>query len=450
MRPPDPLTWAVAGFLAGYFLLPNAPCHAGWLGGVVVPALIWHRTRVRSEWGGLLGAPAAWLAVYFGLAVLQHPPPGGLEGLRLVAVALVGMASVMVVVAAVAAVARRSDSLVICQRWCVVAAVVAAVTSLFIFYGLNGGMSFGERLRNWFVHGGQHPVPTAITFGFAAIWAGLGLARSATLATAWRWGIVLFVLNMAVAFCQSRGASLALLVATICLAAVVRRKRALLPLLWVVLALVTFHFLSQHWAERAARAALYPGRMVVPAAPTLKTGSRLPDNGLSHWVERGDAGRINLYRVLLQRIEEPSQRFWGKGWWHEHSAAEELKWPATHPHSVLVATHYHGGQAALVGLLFLGVLVLGRAFEVWRGGLGLEGLILFVYGSTALLFDGESLATLFTQPRFESLVFWIPAGIAAGRFAALREAARSGAPRVAAAPADPHAPAEPALTSAAS
>jgi len=124
--------------------------------------------------------------------------------------------------------------------------------------------------------------------------------------------------------------------------------------------------------------------------------------------------------VLLGRIEEPSQRFWGKGWWHEHSAVADVQWPATHPHSVLVATHYHGGQIALVGLLFFGGLVLSRAFEVWRGGLGLEGLVLFVYGSTALVFDGEALTTVFTEPRFESLVFWVPVGIVAGRYAVLQ------------------------------
>ena len=83
-----------------------------------------------------------------------------------------------------------------------------------VFYGLTPGVGFGERLCNVFVHGGQHPVPTAITFGFAAVWAGLGLAASSSHRTAWGWGTVLFLLNLAVAFCQSRGASLALLVAT--------------------------------------------------------------------------------------------------------------------------------------------------------------------------------------------------------------------------------------------
>lgn len=447
-RTGDWLAWAVAGFLAGYYLMPGAWFHGGWLWGLVVPAMIWHRSRDRGGWGGMMGASAAWLGLYLALAVVQHPPRLDGAGLEAAVEALVGVASVLIVVLAVAMAARRGGSLVVCQRWCVSAALVAAVTSLIIFYGVNGGMSFGERLRNWFVHGGQHPVPTAITFGFAAMWAGLGLARSVTLPMAWRWGVVVFVLNMAVAFCQSRGASLAMLVATLLLAAVVRRKRAALPLLWVVLALVTFHFLSLHWAERAALAERFPGRMVVPAAPAVDSGSRLPENGLGHWVERGDAGRLNLYRVLLNRIEEPSQRYWGKGWWDEHSAADEVKWPATHPHSVLVATHYHGGQVVLVGLLFFGAFVLSRAFEVWRGGLGLEGLVLFVYGSTALVFDGEALTTLFTEPRFESLVFWVPVGIAAGRYAAMQAAAPAAEPSPASQQTRP--PADPALTSAAS
>lgn len=413
-------TVAVAGFLAGYYLMPGAWWHGFWLGGAVVPALLLHRRRGRSDHGGILGAAAVWLAVFLGLAVANHPPPASGEGGRLLLEAVAGLLGVLALTSAVALAAQSGRGLAACQRWCVAAALVAAVTSLVIFYGVNAGASFGERLRNWFVHGGQHPVPTAISFGFAAVWAGLGLARSATLAAAWRWGSVLFVLNLAVAFGQSRGASLAMLAATGLLAVVVRRKRAALPLLWVVLALVVFHFLSQRLAERAALARQFPGRVVVPAASADPLDRRLPDNGLGRWVERGDGGRLTLYRHLLQRIEEPSQRFWGKGWWHEHSAAADVKWPATHPHSVLVATHYHGGQVALVGLLFFGVLVLSRAFESWRGGFGLDGLVLFFYGTTALVFDGEALTSLFTEPRFESLVFWVPVGLVAGRYAALR------------------------------
>jgi len=424
--PGDWLTLAAAGFLAGFYLLPGAWWHGGVVFLGVVPALIWHRNRGRPDHGGLIGATSVWLAICLAIAIAQHPPPATADGWRLVAEAVVGLLAVMVVVVAMAAIARHGGSLRVCQRWCVTAALIAAVTSLVIFYGVNAGTSFGERLRNWFVYGGQHPVPTAITFGFAAVWAGLGLARSGTRVSAWRWGLVLFVLNMAVAFCQSRGASLAMLVATVLLAVVVRRKRAALPLLWVVLALVAFHFLSQHWAERSTRAREFPGRMVVPAAPP-STRVRLPDNGLNHWLERGDAGRINLYQLLLRRIDDPSQRFFGKGWWHEHSAAAEVGWPATHPHSVLVATHYHGGQIAVVGLFFLGALVLSRGFEVWRGGLGLDALVLFVYGSTALLFDGEGLTTLFTEPRFESLVFWVPVGLTAGRYAALQMAGQPAA-----------------------
>jgi|GEM_PF-861232 len=416
----DWLVPAVAGFLAGYYLFPGAWWHGLWLWGAVLPGLVWHRWRGALDFGGVVGAAAVWLAGYLLLAVIQNPPGADGDGARRLLEASTGLLGVLVLVGAMAAAAQTKGGLAACQKWCVAAAMLAAVTSLVIFYGVNAGASFGERLRNWFVHGGQHPVPTAISFGFAAIWAGLGLARSATLASAWRWGGVLFVLNLAVAFCQSRGASLAMLVATILLAVLVRRKRAVLPLFWVVLALVAFHFLSQNLAARAALARQHPGLVVVPAASANPFDSRLPENGLSHWVERGDAGRLNLYRLLLQRIEEPSQRFWGKGWWDEHSAAAEVRWPATHPHSVLVATHYHGGQVALVGLLFFGVLALSRAFEVWRGGLGLEGLVLFVYGTTALVFDGEALTTLFTEPRFESLVFWVPVGLIAGRYAALR------------------------------
>lgn len=407
---------AMAVFLAGYYLFPGAWWHGLWLWGMLLPCWCWHRWRVGGGSGGVMGAAATWLGVYFLLAVVQHPP--GLEvaaRLRMVE-AVAGLAGVLTLVAAMAASVQTAHGLRTCQRWCVAAAVVAAVTSVVVFYGLTPGVGFGERLCNVFVHGGQHPVPTAITFGFAAVWAGLGLAASSSHRTAWGWGTVLFLLNLAVAFCQSRGASLALLVATIFLAVLVRRKRAALPLVWVVLALVSFHFLSRHLAVRAARAEA-DGAVAVPGQAVPR---RLPENGLGRWVERGDAGRLDLYRLLLRRIDEPSQRFWGKGWWHEHSGAAELRWPATHPHSVLMATHYHGGQVVLVGLFFFGALVLSRAFEVWRGGLGLEGMVLFVYGSTALVFDGEALTTVFTEPRFESLVFWVPVGLIAGRYGAMQ------------------------------
>lgn len=385
---------------------------------VVLPAALWARMRRRAdglpETRGVAAAVAAWLAGFCLLSLAQHPAAGREKWPLLLGMAL-DVAGVALLVCAVARATAETEGTRFLQRCCVAAAVLAAVVSVFIFYGLNGGVTFGARLRNWFVHGGQHPVPTAITFGFAALWAGLGLARSANRAAAWGWGLSLFGLNVAVAFSQSRGASLALLAATVVLALVVRRKRAWFPLAFVLLALGTFHFLSPHLAERARLAKLNPGQTVVPASPATARDARVPPNGLKRWVERGDAGRFNLYQLLLRRQDGPADLFFGKGWTAAHSGERELGWPATHPHSVLVSTYYHGGQFALVGLIFFLAFLFARAVELWRAGLGVDCLVLLCYGCVALTFDGESLTTIFTEPRFESLVFWVPVGLVAGR-----------------------------------
>jgi hypothetical protein len=418
MAKPHPswLLVVVAGFLAGYFLLPGGWWREVWLWALILPAVVFERRRPTppsslTSGGGPLAVTVGWLLGFWLLTVAQH----GWPGMTAVAGAARDVAGVVLLVRAVAWAAPTVQQAALMQRWCVGAAVLAALVSLAVFYGFNGATSFGERLRNWFVHGGQHPVPTAMTFGFAAMWAGLGLASSGSRRAAWGWGTALLLLNVAVACGQSRGASLAMVTASLLLAGIVRRKRACLPLLFVVAALVCFHLLSPHLAPRAEASRRHPGETLVPAASANPYDARLPRNGLQNWVERGDAGRLALYRLLLKRLDLPADRFLGKGWFAPHSGAAELGWPATHPHSVLMSTLYHGGQIAVVGLAFLAVFMFTKAISLFRRGLGPDTLVMLCYGSVALLFDGESLTSLFTQPGFESLVFWVPVGLIAAR-----------------------------------
>jgi hypothetical protein len=417
---PPWLVLAVTGFIAGYFLLPGSWWREVWLWALILPAVVFERRRPRTASfltldGGVLAVTVAWLLGFWLLTVAQH----GWPGLTAAAGAVRDITGVILLVRAVAWTSPTMTQAALIQRWCVGAAGLAALVSLAIFYGFNGGTSFGERLRNWFVHGGQHPVPTAMTFGFAALLAGLGLACSESRRAAWRWGAALLLLNAAVACGQSRGASLAMVASSLLLAGIVRRKRACLPLLFVVAALASFHLLSPHLASRAEASRRHPGQPLVPAAAADPYDPRLPRNGLQNWVERGDAGRLALYRLLLQRLDLPADRFLGKGWFAPHSGAAELGWPATHPHSVLMSTLYHGGQIAVVGLAFLAAFLFTKAISLFRHGLGADPLVMLCYGSVALLFDGESLTSLFTQPGFESLVFWVPVGLIAGRCAML-------------------------------
>ena len=302
------------------------------------------------------------------------------------------------------------------RRLCVRVAIISAVVSLAVFWGVNGGAHFGERLRNWFVHGGQHPVPTAIGWGFAAVWAGTGFVNAATNRRRLRWAVAIGILAFAMCCCQSRGGALASTAGFGMLALAGRSRRAWIPLLIAVAAALSFHGLSGALAWRAEQAARNPTRQLLPSQPPDPGLERLSQEGLRSWIQRGDTGRLPLYGFILGRIANHEERLFGKGWWAPDSAEEDVGWPAHHPHSVWIASLYHYGHIGTAAQALLVAYCLARALDVHRRGRGLEPLCLLSFGIVACLFDGQSLTTFFTLPRYEPLVFWLPVALAGGRW----------------------------------
>jgi hypothetical protein len=96
----------------------------------------------------------------------------------------------------------------------------------------------------------------------------------------------------------------------------------------------------------------------------------------------------------------------------------------SHLHSAFLATFVHGG---IIGAALL-LLVLGHGIKR-ACRLAVQGdatwIALLAFGCGGLLFDGESLASLATAPRFEGLLFWLPLTVALARGSVLSRSAEN-------------------------
>ena len=138
------------------------------------------------------------------------------------------------------------------------------------------------------------------------------------------------------------------------------------------------------------------------------------------FVSRGDAGRVFIYKNLLDRMD--GRWLFGVGF----AASDDVQFPAgstdfprgflmPHSHSAFVSTLYHGG---LVGLALLLVVVGSAGHRAWR--IARErgdptGLVLLLFGVGCLLADGHRLVS---NPHLSSwLIFWLPVAwiVSAGR-----------------------------------
>jgi hypothetical protein len=126
-------------------------------------------------------------------------------------------------------------------------------------------------------------------------------------------------------------------------------------------------------------------------------------------VERGDSGRFDIYRAGWNTIDN----LWiGTGQWGVRDVWQCELQPdpcsmMTHLHSAFFATFVHGGIIGAVLLLALLVQSLRCARNIAQQG-DAAWLALLAFGCGGLLFDGESLTSLATAPRFEGLLFWLP------------------------------------------
>ncbi len=297
----------------------------------------------------------------------------------------------------------------------VTAAAASALFSIVQASFFDPGWHWGMRLGNRLVYGGWNQVCSGVTYAFAAVWAlclGLGTGRrpwSRGLGAA-AHGLLIFTALASL----SRGALLVLL-AGHGLALLLATRQTWAGALRFAAVLVFFHLMMPGLAQ--------PNAQSPPETEVSRRFPRVIDgNPLREWTKRGSTGRLEMYEAVWQTLREGggARLIFGAGLWSDsalwnHRLPERERAP--HPHSVFIATAMHGGLAGLAGLL--GVLGLGFAVAwrvAWRGGWP-AGIILAAAGLAGGLFDGQSLASLDTLPRFEPLLVWTGLLLASGRHA---------------------------------
>ncbi len=398
---------AIVGYAAGFSVLPSEWYQLGWLLLVGCVALASmeeprHWLRWPMSAGSLLVILfLTWMtarsccadAVVFGHAVPE-------SGRGLLGTALVGLLCVLL-----SQVAQERGWLRLIGWTTGLAAAMAASISLVFSYFVPPGYVPGDRLRNLLVHGGLNPVCTGLGFGFAALWL-MGMQGNITSPRSRRIALAAsIILHQATFFTGSRGAMLALVCGHLAL------------------------FLGRGWRRGMAAMAVLvlTGLVYFASAPVMAkvAALRAPVETVTvpgldhHWqqaMERGDSGRLDIYRAGWNAMDN----LWlGTGQWGVRDVWQCDLQPdphqmMTHLHSAFFATFVHGG---IIGATLLLLLVA----EAWRCALRLarQGeltwVTLLAFGCGGLLFDGESLTSLATAPRFEGLLFWIPVVVALAR-----------------------------------
>jgi O-antigen ligase len=132
-------------------------------------------------------------------------------------------------------------------------------------------------------------------------------------------------------------------------------------------------------------------------------------------IARPTEGRMGIYEAGWRSLETPLDHLIGIGQWGtKHRWKQHLPhdpWNLSgHLHSAFFATYVHGG---LIGAALLLVLITRLAVQAWHRLRGRDATwtVLLVYGMAALVFDGESFGSFLTLPRFETLLFWLPATV---------------------------------------
>jgi hypothetical protein len=399
---------AVTGYLAGFSVLPNEWFHLGWLLLVGVYAFVWKenaalRLRQPVHLGAcIIAAFLLWMTLRScgSEAFLQgHASSEVMRG-------VLGTLLLALFCALTWQTARDRDALRTTGWITGILAGCAALTSLVLCYFVLPGHVAGERLVNLLVHGGLNPICTGLIFGFSAVWLA-ALVESQVLPIPRRlaWALIA-LLHLAAFFSGSRGVMLALASghAALLLARGWRRGVAALSV-FVITGMLYFTgapLLTKLATWRA-------GSAVEIEAPTLA-------HHLQKAMERGDNGRFDIYRAGWNALDN----LWlGTGQWGVGDVWQCELQPdpcsmMTHLHSAFFATFVHGGIIGTALLLALLLQALSSARNLAQQG-DATWLALLAFGSGGLLFDGESLTTLATAPRFEGLLFWLPVVVVMAR-----------------------------------
>lgn len=401
---------AVTGFVAGHSCLPNIWVHLGWLLIAGLPALAltdWtpHLRRWQADAGALsVIAFLLWMTLRSCVQIPFVPDRTLDEIMR-----GIGGVSLLVMFCALVWQQALSRESLQALGWVTgMTSALAALISIVLLYFVLPQHAAGERLMNLLVHGGLNPVCTGLIFGFAALWlAALMDHEAAPLPRRIVW-FAIALLHFAAFLSGSRGAMLAMACGHAVLLSARGWRRGRMALCVFLLTGVIyftsaplFAHLAQWRSELAA---------VTTSAP-----------GITHHfqkvVERGDNSRLDIYRAGLHAMDNLwlGTGQWGVcGIWQCELQAKADIYMMSHLHSAFLATFVHGGVIGAV------LLMMALGFGVKRAHrLAVQGdatwIALLAFGCGGLLFDGESLASLATAPRFEGLLFWLPLTVALAR-----------------------------------
>lgn len=398
---PVALQIAVTGFIAGHSWLPNEWLHLGWLLLAGLPALAW--TDPKAMLGRWCADSSTWLLFTFLTwmilrSCLCEPVLHGhasAESLR----GILGVLLLVLFCILTWALGSNDGALRFAGRVMGFTSALAALLSIVLCYFVLPGHHPGERLTNLLVHGGLNPVCTGLIFGFAGVW--LAALVEKDTCPRWRWAAwaAITLLHLAAFLTGSRGAMLALLCGHAALLA------------------------SRGFRRGAAAAAVFvlTGALYFTSAPVLaqlaqwRAGSGtlsvqpLVIHHLQLAVDRRDSGRLDIYRAGWNAMDN----LWlGTGQWGVRDVWQCDLQPdgndlMSHLHGAFFATFVHGG---VIGVALLLSLLGCAVWRVWNKDATWVALLAF--GCGGLFFDGESLASLATAPRFEGLLFWLPLMVA--------------------------------------
>lgn len=400
----------MTGFVAGHSCLPNIWMHLGWLLIAGLPALAltdWtpHLRRWQADAGALsVISFLLWMTLRSCIQIPFIPDRTLDEIMR----GIVGVSLLVMFCALVWQQAQRHKSLHALGWVTGMTSALAALISIVLSYFVLPHHQTGERLMNLLVHGGLNPVCTGLIFGFAALWLAALMEHAATpLPRRIAWAAIA-LLHFAAFLSGSRGAMLAMACGhAVLLSARGWRRGRMAVGVFVLTGAVYFTSapLLAHMAQ------WHSG----PAAITASAP------GITHHfqkvVERGDNSRLDIYRAGWHAMDNLwlGTGQWGVcGNWQCELQAKTNISMMSHLHSAFLATFVHGG---IIGAVLL-LLVLGhgikRACRLSAHG-DATWISLLAFGCGGLLFDGESLASLATAPRFEGLLFWLPLTVALAR-----------------------------------
>lgn len=397
---------AVAGFVAGHSFLPNHWLHLGWLFIAGAWALAW------TDWPALLrqwqaDAGVHSIVCFLSWMLIRSSVQIPFMAERASDEVISGIFGMLLLVMFCMLVWQqaKSDEFFHAMGWFMgLTSALAALISIVLSYFVLPGHQAGERLMNLLVHGGLNQVCTGLIFGFAALWlAALMEAKPIPLPRRLGWAVV-GLLHFAAFLSGSRGAMLAMVCGHLVLL-LTRGWRRGGAAACVFLTATVLYFTSAPLFAHIQRWRVEPAVTQAITPPFQKI------------VERADNNRLDIYRAGWHAMDHVwlGTGQWGvRGLWQCELQSKTSIMMMSHLHSAFFATFVHGG---IIGAaLLLGVL--GRGIRCAHR-LAMAGdatwISLLAFGCGGLLFDGESLASLATAPRFEGLLFWLPLTVALAR-----------------------------------